>query len=113
MEAAKLIRASRRRRGLTQAELATALGKNQSAIARWEAGKVSPRVETLVEILRACGLDLELRLHEQRQANDELDQIRERLSWTPAQRLRYLTDMLAFEERAQRARRLGRLDRQA
>jgi hypothetical protein len=34
-------------------------------------------------------------------------QIVERLSWTPKQRLAYLVDMIAFEERARRARRLG------
>ena len=34
----------------------------------------------------------------------EIDQIVERLGWTPRQRLRYLLDMLAFEERAHRAR---------
>ena len=31
------------------------------------------------------------------------DQIAERLAWTPHQRLRYLLDMLAFEERSRRA----------
>lgn len=35
------------------------------------------------------------------------DQIVERLSWTPKQRLAYLTDMIAFEERVRRARQLG------
>jgi len=34
-------------------------------------------------------------------------QIIERLSWTPKQRLAYLVDMVAFEERARRARRLA------
>ena len=42
---------------------------------------------------------------------DELDeaaraQIRERLAWTPAQRLRHLRALVAFEERAHRARRV-------
>ncbi len=35
------------------------------------------------------------------------DQIVERLRWTPKQRLEYLLDMLAFEERARRARRVS------
>ena len=35
------------------------------------------------------------------------DQIAERLAWPPKERLQYLLDMLAFEERAQRARRLS------
>jgi hypothetical protein len=34
----------------------------------------------------------------------DLDQIRERLSWSPAERLQYLLDVLAFEERAHNAR---------
>jgi len=38
---------------------------------------------------------------------DTLGQIRERLSWTPAQRLAYLRDMVAFEQRAHAARRLA------
>jgi hypothetical protein len=33
----------------------------------------------------------------------DLDQIVERLGWTPAERLRYLLDMLDFEEKAHRA----------
>ena len=37
----------------------------------------------------------------------DLDQIVERLSWTPKQRLTYLVDMLAFEERARSARRIA------
>jgi hypothetical protein len=32
------------------------------------------------------------------------DQIVERLGWTPKQRLEYLVDMLAFEERTRTAR---------
>jgi hypothetical protein len=37
----------------------------------------------------------------------DADQIAERLSWTPRQRLRYLLDMLDFEDRARRARRIS------
>jgi len=37
----------------------------------------------------------------------DLDQIVERLGWTPWERLQYLLDMLEFEELAQTARRLG------
>ncbi len=42
---------------------------------------------------------------EKGQARDvDDDQIAERLSWTPRERLQYLLDMLAFEERARSAR---------
>jgi len=36
----------------------------------------------------------------------EIDQIVERLAWTPRERLDFLLDMLGFEERAHRARRI-------
>jgi hypothetical protein len=38
----------------------------------------------------------------------EIDQIVERLGWTPRERLQYLLDMLAFEERARHARPVAR-----
>ena len=38
----------------------------------------------------------------------DLDQIVERLAWTPLERLQYLLDMLDFEELAHRAKRLER-----
>ena len=38
--------------------------------------------------------------------DSDREQILERLSWTPQERLNYLRDMVAFEERAHRARRL-------
>lgn len=39
-------------------------------------------------------------------ADADLDQIAERLGWTPWGRLQYLLDMLEFEELAHRARRV-------
>ena len=38
----------------------------------------------------------------------EVDQIVERLGWTPRERLQYLLDMLDFEERAHGARPVSR-----
>ena len=102
MDSAKLIRRARHRRGLTQVELARRLGTSQSAIARWERGDVSPRVESLERILAACDFRAAIELRDERPA--DLDQLRERLEWSPSERLRYLEDMLAFEERARGAR---------
>ncbi len=45
--------------------------------------------------------------HENEPAADR-QQIVERLLWTPRERLQYLLDMLAFEERAHRARPVTR-----
>jgi len=42
-----------------------------------------------------------------REDDSDRDQIVERLGWTPQQRLKYLVDMVAFEARVHRARRLG------
>jgi transcriptional regulator with XRE-family HTH domain len=98
----QLIRRARKRSGLTQAQLASRLGTTQSAVARWEKGFVSPRLVTFERLLAACGFEPRITLAPIVQT--ERDQIRERLRWTPKQRLDYLKDMLAFEERAHRAR---------
>src|SRR5438552_19093136 len=62
MRSADLIREARLRAGLTQYELAERSGRDRSVIARWEQGVVAPSVETLVELVRACGFDLPLEL---------------------------------------------------
>ena len=46
---------------------------------------------------------------EDREEEQDLDLIVERLAWTPAERLRHLLEMLAFEQRARAARSLGAL----
>lgn len=92
----------RRAAGLTQSELARRIGSTQSVIARLESRKVSPTIATVERIARACGFDLDVVMT----PRDEVDrsQILERLSWTPRERLTYLLDMLAFENRARQAR---------
>ena len=62
MRSAALIREARLRAGLTQAELAERTGRDRSVVARWEQGVVAPSVETLIELVRACGFDLPLEL---------------------------------------------------
>lgn len=58
MQAGDLIREARRRAGLTQRELAERLATTQSAIARLERGGTEPSYERVVEVVRACGMDL-------------------------------------------------------
>jgi transcriptional regulator with XRE-family HTH domain len=58
MRSGDLIREARLRAGLTQYELAERTGRDRSVIARWEQASV----ETLVELVRACGFDLPLEL---------------------------------------------------
>jgi transcriptional regulator with XRE-family HTH domain len=58
MDPARALREARRRAGITQEELARRAGLRQPAVARIEAGGVTPRVDTLDRLLRACGLSL-------------------------------------------------------
>jgi transcriptional regulator with XRE-family HTH domain len=60
MRSGALLQEARLRAGLTQYELAERTGRDRAVIARWEQEVVSPSMETLVELLRACGFDLEL-----------------------------------------------------
>lgn len=48
--------------GLSQAELATRIGTTQSAIARLEAGRVSPSIKTLKRYAEATGSKLRINL---------------------------------------------------
>jgi|SRR5680860_662671 len=82
-----LVREARRRVGLTQRELAERAGTTQSAIARIETGRSTPTFDTVLRLLRLCGLDLDIMLVER----DDSD-------WFQAQRLLELTP----DERLQR-----------
>ena len=57
-----LIKEARRRAGLTQVELAERANTTQSAIARWERGRVDPGFDTVRRLLRLCGFHLEVAL---------------------------------------------------
>jgi transcriptional regulator with XRE-family HTH domain len=70
-----LVRESRSRAGLTQAELAKRVGTSQPAIARYERARSLPDLATLHRIVEACGLELRLELAErdgQRQAQSRI-----------------------------------------
>ena len=55
MRASSLLRAARRRAGLTQRELATRTSIPQTTIARIELGRNDPRASTLNALLLGCG----------------------------------------------------------
>jgi transcriptional regulator with XRE-family HTH domain len=57
-----LLREARKRAGVSQAALARRAGKPISSIGRWERGEVLPSLETLRELVRACGLELTFHL---------------------------------------------------
>lgn len=60
MTPGELIRTTRARYGLSQAQLARRVGTQQSAISRLEANEISPRVETLELLMQAMGECLSL-----------------------------------------------------
>ena len=55
---AREIHELREKRGLSQRELAERLGTTQSAVARLEAGNVSPSLPTLDKVAEALGVEL-------------------------------------------------------
>ena len=57
---AELLRA-RLRSGMTQAELAVAMGTTRSVVSRLESGKHAPSIDTLAAAARALGCELEIR----------------------------------------------------
>jgi transcriptional regulator with XRE-family HTH domain len=60
MAAGELLRGTRRRHGVTQAQLAARARTSQAAISRIERGLVSPSVGTLTTLLDLLGEELEL-----------------------------------------------------
>jgi transcriptional regulator with XRE-family HTH domain len=76
---------ARKRAGLSQRALAQRTGVAQPAIARIEAGRVTPRVDTLDRLLRECGYSV----GSERLLGAGVDrtQIRELLRLSPRQRL--------------------------
>lgn len=57
-----MVREARLRADLSQAALAERSGKDRVQIARYESGAVAPSVDTLSELVRACGFDLSVEL---------------------------------------------------
>jgi transcriptional regulator with XRE-family HTH domain len=83
-----VIREARLRAGLTQTELAERTGRDRSVIARWEQAVVAPSLDTLLELVRACGFDLPLELVPY--DDKRLDRLRKNLLLSPERRVRRL-----------------------
>jgi transcriptional regulator with XRE-family HTH domain len=97
-----LIKEARLRAGLTQAELGDKIGKPQSVIARWERGDVDPSLETLRQVIRGCGLDLNFHLSRHDDSNDTI--IDHHLKMTPAERFADLLARVDFHDRVRAVR---------
>jgi ribosome-binding protein aMBF1 (putative translation factor) len=68
-ELAERVRLAREKLGITQAELADRIGSTQPAVARLEAGGVSPSLDTLRKIADALGFELVVELRLPRRAS--------------------------------------------
>jgi len=87
-----VIRQARLLAGLSQLELSQRSGKDRAQVARWERDVVQPSFETLRELLRACGFDLETSLVPY-QANDEQDgRLKDGLLRSPHERLQAMLE---------------------
>lgn len=96
-----LVREARRRAGLTQRELAERAGTTQSAIARLETGRSTPTFDTVIRLVRACGLDLDIMVSERDYS--DWSQARELLALTPGERVRRAEYVAAQMNRIRRA----------
>ena len=102
----ELIREARLRAGLTQKQLSELTGRERSVIARWEQGAISPPIDSLMEIIHACGFDLPLTLMEVDKSADQ--QLHEALMATPSERLEWLLGQTRAEQGAQGKSMAGR-----
>lgn len=106
MTASTIMRAGRRRAGLTQRELARRARVPQPTISRIERGLVSPSADTLQRLLRACGM--ELAGVERPGVGVDRTLIQDRLQMTPGARARQAAlEWLRTESFRRRGRRAG------
>jgi transcriptional regulator with XRE-family HTH domain len=94
----QLLREARRRAGLTQRTVAARAGVSQPTVARIERGDLIPSLERLVALIRACGLDLDLRVTDLDE--DAWTQVERGAAATPDERLDRLLEGLALRDLA-------------
>jgi transcriptional regulator with XRE-family HTH domain len=70
---------ARRRSGLTTRQLARRAGTSHSAVAAYESGAKAPNTATLRRLVRACGFEIEPRLHPVEPFEDRVKRGRELL----------------------------------
>jgi transcriptional regulator with XRE-family HTH domain len=88
MQSSDLLVAGRKRAGLTQAQVARRLGRPQSTLARWETGGQHPPLESVIDVLHACGFELTVGMA--RYDDSYNAQIARQLKLDPAERVRRL-----------------------
>ena len=102
MDAAQLVHEARRRAGLTQRALAVRAGVSQPLVARIEQGAVQPTFDRLLQLVRACGFDLEV--HVVPLDEDAWTLVEEGQAATPEERLARMLAGVDLLEAGRRAR---------
>jgi transcriptional regulator with XRE-family HTH domain len=95
MRSSDLLLAGRRRAGLSQEQLGERLGRPQSTIARWETGQQHPPLESVIDALHACDLELTVGLARYDDSYQSL--IAQQLLLEPVERVRHLAPPWAAE----------------
>jgi transcriptional regulator with XRE-family HTH domain len=90
VRSAGLLREARLRAGLSQNDLAQRTAKPRPHIGRYEAGAVAPSLDTLIELINACGFDLPLELVPLKEVGD--DGLAELQQLSPERRLDRMLD---------------------
>jgi transcriptional regulator with XRE-family HTH domain len=90
VKSAVLLREARLRAGLSQVALAERSGKDRVSLNRYESGGVAPSLDTLIELVRACGFDLSLELVSLRSGDE--DGLSELQQLSPERRLERMLD---------------------
>lgn len=100
-----LVREGRRRKGITQAQLAALAGTTQSAIARLEAGRANPSFDSVLRILRLMDLDLDLMLVDR--VDDDWWLARDNLSRTVPEQVQHHAEFRAAADQFRAAGNLA------
>jgi transcriptional regulator with XRE-family HTH domain len=91
-----IIREARTRARLSQAELALRVGRDRAQIARWESNTVQPAFETLLELVAACGFELDFLLRPREADAGEEARLGRSVVRSPQERVRRM--LRALEE---------------
>ena len=95
MKGNHLVREARKRAGLSQTELAQRAGTTQSVISRLERGATTPSMQTISDLVRACGFDLDISLARHDDDHD-WSLVQQNLRLSPEQRIQQVTKWAKF-----------------
>ncbi|MEO8424784.1 MAG: helix-turn-helix transcriptional regulator [Actinomycetota bacterium] len=102
MDPGQFVREARRRAGLTQRALATRAGVSQPLVARIENGDVGATWDRVLQLVRACGFDLDVRVVPLDE--DSWTLAEEGASLSPDERLDRMLEGAVLYEEGKRAR---------